>query len=200
MISIGVHRLFVVREPGVLGGELRLIQPQVNRLQRVRREVDDRRVHAQPVQRARSREREFAPPPVLLRTEPGTCRRPRVRLAGCRRPAQPLLRHTVGIGVVLLGRREHLPQIALGRVDLVDADEAVEEHPTVVMPRRDLRVERPPCTHRASAFHIHRLSDPWRSQRARVNSSASRTPSTRSSGRNRFGKRSCAGASATRTG
>jgi hypothetical protein len=48
----------------------------------------------------------------------------------------------VGIGVVLVGGREDVAQVADGGIDLVDRYKTFDQHPSVVAPCRDVAVER----------------------------------------------------------
>ena len=60
VVAVGVHRLLEVRVACVLRAHLGLVHAQVGALQRALHEVDDRRVHAQPAQRAAAVVRELA--------------------------------------------------------------------------------------------------------------------------------------------
>ena len=148
VVPVGVHGLFVVGEAGVLGRRLRLVDADVGRRQRALREVDDRRVHGETVERGGAGQWELARPAVLLGTEARTVRRPRVDLVfGCG-TAEPPLGLALGVGVVRLGRREEAGQVGGDRgVDLVGRDEALEDDPAVVTPGFDLFVTRETGSH-----------------------------------------------------
>ncbi len=51
--------------------------------------------------------------------------------------APPPLGHSIGVGVQILGARKNLTEILGQGIDLVGADEAVEQDPPLLAPRRD---------------------------------------------------------------
>ena len=51
---------------------------------------------------------------------------------------EPALALALGVGVVRLRRREHLAEVGGRGVDVVGRDESLEQHPAVVVPRRDV--------------------------------------------------------------
>ena len=147
MIAIGVHRLFVVRLAGVLRRNLRLIAAKVARLHRAFHEVDDRRVHAEPIERTGTRHRELRAPAVLLGTEPRTVIGPDECVARRRRTTEPPSTRGLRIGVVLLRGREHEREILDRGIDLLGTDEAVEQRPAVALPGLDFIVRGEPSGH-----------------------------------------------------
>jgi hypothetical protein len=52
----------------------------------------------------------------------------------------PAFGHSFGVAVKIVGARKDLLEILGQRIDLVGADEAIEEDPTVLAPRRDFDV------------------------------------------------------------
>ena len=103
-------------------------------------EVDDGVVDVEPVERPRTGEGEGPHPALLVRPEPRTLVGPDVVLLGLGRPSLPPFGHALGIGVVLLGAGKEQPEILGCGVDLVSADEALEQHPTVFLPGLDFRI------------------------------------------------------------
>ena len=72
---------------------------------------------------------------MLLGAEPGSGGRPHPFVATRRPSAEPLLGLALRIGVVLRRGREHLREVDGRGVDLLGADQALDEHPTVLAPR-----------------------------------------------------------------
>ena len=139
VVAVDVHGLLVVGDAGVLGTGLGLVQADVGAAECPLGEVDDGRVHDHPVERAGARKREDRHPPLLGRTEPRAVVGPDEDLLGLLRMPLPPFGHPLGVGMEVLGAREDLPEVLGQRVDLVGADEAVEEDPTVLAPGRRLR-------------------------------------------------------------
>jgi len=115
---------------------MRLVHAHVARLEHPLREVDDRRMHVEPVQRAAPHERELGAPPMLVGPEPRS-------VLGHLGPAPPQRRRVLagrdvarGFVVEVLGPREHRPQIVERHVDGAGLEELVEQYPAVVLPRR----------------------------------------------------------------
>ncbi len=81
-----------------------------------------------------------AHPSLLVRPEPRTVIRPEVLLLRSDRAALPSFGHALRIGVVFLGARKEQLEIFARSVDLVRADQAVEQHPPVFAPGLDLSV------------------------------------------------------------
>ena len=160
VVPIGVHRLLVVRLAGELGRGVRLVEAQLGGVERTLGKVDDRGMHAQPVERARSGKREVALPHVLFRTKAGTPLGPRVRGARRWRPAQPAFALAGGVGVVLLRRRVRLGEVGDGRVDLVGRNETLDQNPAVVAPRRDIVVPSQDRAHRLTIARAARRTLP----------------------------------------
>ena len=122
VVPVGVHRLLVVGVAGVPRADVRLVHPDVTRLERAFGEVDDRRVHVQAVERAAPHERELVAPAMLLGPEPravlghlGIAAPQRRRVLSGRDVAR-------GVVVELVGLREHGPQVGDGGVDHVGVD------------------------------------------------------------------------------
>ena len=93
VVPVGVHGLLVVGLARVLRRRQRLVEPEIGRLQRAFGEVDDRRVHAQPVEGG---EAGTGTPPASGAARDGSPDRPRATYiafgsAGCpsRRSCSP---------------------------------------------------------------------------------------------------------------
>ena len=97
-------------------------------------------------------------PPVLLRSEARAAGRPGVDLGLDGGAAEPPLGLALGIGVVRLGRREEPGQVGGRGVDLVGADQPLEDDPTVRPPGVDLVVTSQPGPHDPEAIQPRRWS------------------------------------------
>jgi hypothetical protein len=78
----------------------------------------------------------------LIVSEPRAFRRPRELLhrGGTPESTEGL---SLGIGVVLLGRRVEQAEVCRRGIDLVDGDEALEKDPSVLTPARHLVISCP---------------------------------------------------------
>ena len=119
--EIAVVALVVVDGPGVLGPQLRLIEPQVGRTEEALRQVEQVGVEGQSVQAPRSpRSADDAGP--LVGCQPGMSGR---------------------VGEVLLGPRVVQPQSFLGRRQLVSLEEALEHQIALLAQIRHTTVGHP---------------------------------------------------------
>ena len=105
-------------------------------------EIDDGRVDADPVEGPAARKGERRHPALLRGTETGSLVGPDEGLLRLLRAPLPPLVHALGVGLVLLGAREDLPQVVGEGVDLLRADETFEQDPALVPPGRHLGVRR----------------------------------------------------------
>jgi hypothetical protein len=117
-----------------------LVEAYVGRLEGTLGKVDDGVVDVEPVERPRAGEGEGPHPTLLIGPEPRTLVGPDVVLPGFGRPALPPFGHALGIGVVLLRAGKEQPEILRCGIDLGRADEALEQHPTVLLPGLDFRI------------------------------------------------------------
>ena len=134
MVLIGVHRLLVVGEAGVLGTRMNLVEAYVRGTERTLGEINHRRVDAYTVQASFTGERECLGPEMLLGPEARALVGPDKILLRLRRPAFPPLCHAFRVRLVLVIGREDLLQVLVRRIDLFGGDEAVEQHPTIGLP------------------------------------------------------------------
>src|ERR1700722_10497064 len=163
--------LFVVGPAGVLGAGVGLVEADVLVVERPLGEIDDGGMHAGPVEGPAAREGEGGHPALLGGAEPRPFVGPDEGLRGLLRSALPAFVGAFGVGLVLLGAREDVPQVLRQRVDLRGADETLQQDPTLIPPGRDLGVRGQPRIH-SSALRTIRAKAMAR-ERAR-----SRAPST----------------------
>ena len=133
MVTVGVQRLLIVRDSGVLRPHAHLIEPEILTAQCSAGKADDLGMHKQPVQRSGTGKGELRLTEKLFVAERGALS------WGSTVAEQPstILHTGEGLrvpGVIVLRPRDDLPKVPKRGVDVLRGHEAWHQHPALTLP------------------------------------------------------------------